>query len=146
MGKPARAEAPGAREQTPEEKLLRAIFGEAAAITPTPRAAPEDLGSLAAGGYSEVEIFELVVPKRTLARRQARKERLTVEETDKALRLARIAGLAREVFGDDAKAHRWLRKPKRELGGATPLAFLASEAGARTVEQMLYRIDHGMVA
>lgn len=146
MGKRSQATAPGARKATPEDKLLRAIFGDAAANNPAPRAAPEALGSLAAGGYSDVEIFELVVPKRTLARRQARKEPLTVEETDKALRLARIAGLARQVFGDDAKAHRWLRKPKRELNGATPLAFLASEAGARTVEQMLHRIDHGMFA
>ena len=86
------------------------------------------------------------MPKRTLARRQAQKELLTVEETDKALRLARIADLARRVFGDDEKAHRWLRKPKRELSGQTPLAFLASETGARTVEQMLHRIDHGVFA
>ena len=147
MGKRAQATtADSSQKETPEDKLLRAIFGDAAVNSPAPRAAPEALGSLAAGGYSEGEIFELVVPKRTLARRQARKERLTVEETDKALRLARIAGLARQVFGDDAKAHRWLRKPKRALNGATPLAFLASEAGARTVEQMLHRIDYGMVA
>jgi putative toxin-antitoxin system antitoxin component (TIGR02293 family) len=145
MAKRSQATAPGARKATPEDKLLWAILGDAAVSNPAPRAAPEALGSLAAE-YSDAEIFELVVPKRTLARRQARKERLTVEETDKALRLARIAGLARRVFGDDAKAHRWLRKPKRALNGATPLAFLASEAGARTVEQMLHRIDYGMVA
>ena len=97
-------------------------------------------------GYSEAEIFELVVPKRTLARRQAKREPLTVEETDKALRLARIADLATLVFGDVDKAHRWLRKPKRDLKGQTPLAYLASESGARTVEQMLHRIDHGLFA
>ncbi len=113
---------------------------------PAPRAVPEAVRSLTASGYSEAEIFALVVPKRTLARRQARKERLTVEETDKAVRLARVADLARRTFGDDMKAHRWLRKPKRHLDGATPLAFLASEAGARTVEQMLHRIDDGMFA
>ncbi len=128
------------------DELLRAVLGDAAATGPTQRAAPEALNSLAAGGYSEAEIFELVVPKRTLARRQAQKELLTVEETDKALRLARIADLARRVFGDDEKAHRWLRKSKRELNGQTPLAFLASEMGARTVEQMLHRIDHGVFA
>jgi len=138
--------AAGARKVSQEDKLVRAIFGDIKIRDPAPRAAPEVLGSLASGGYSEAEIFELVVPKRTLARRQARKEPLTVEETDKALRLGRIADLARRVFGDEAKAHRWLRKPKRELNGATPLAFLASEVGARTVEQMLHRIEHGMFA
>lgn len=114
------------------------------ANVPAPRATPEAVRSLAASGYSEAEIFALVVPKRTLARRQARNEQLTVEETDKAVRLARIADFARRVFGDDLKAHRWLRKPKRALDGATPLAFLASEVGARTVEQMLHRIDDGL--
>jgi putative toxin-antitoxin system antitoxin component (TIGR02293 family) len=97
-------------------------------------------------GYSEEEIEALVVPRRTLARRRAAKEPLTVEETDKALRLERIAVLAERVFGDAAKARRWLRKPKNSLEGETPLAFLASEAGARRVEEMLQRIDHGMAA
>jgi putative toxin-antitoxin system antitoxin component (TIGR02293 family) len=113
---------------------------------PVIRAMPGALAALAARGYSEAEIFALVVPKRTLARRQAADEPLTVEETDKALRLERIAAHAEKVFGDPAKAHRWLRKPKRALNGETPVAFLASEEGARTVEQMLHRIDHGMAA
>ena len=50
------------------------------------------------------------------------------------------------IFGDKGKAHRWLRKPKRTLGQATPLTYLASEAGARLVEDMLYRIDSGFFA
>ena len=75
------------------------------------------LGELSRHGYSEDEIFALVVPKRTLARRKAANEPLTVEETDKALRLERIAVQAERVFGDAGKAHRWLRKAKRELQG-----------------------------
>jgi putative toxin-antitoxin system antitoxin component (TIGR02293 family) len=102
------------------------------------------LNALSRHGYSEDEIFALVVPKRTLARRKAAKEPLTVEETDKALRLERIAEQAERVFGEVEKAQRWLRKPKRELKGETPLAHLASEAGARVVEEMLFRIEHGI--
>lgn len=124
---------------------LRALLDLPEERDPAPRAAPDAVRALAAGGYSEAEIFELVVPKRTLARRQARREALTVEETDKAIRLARIADIANRVFGNREKAHRWLRKPKRSLNGGVPLAFLASEAGARMVEQMLHRIDHGML-
>ena len=101
---------------------------------------------LSGHGYSEDEIFSLVVPKRTLARRKAANEPLTVEETDKAIRLARIAAQAERVFGDAGKAHRWLRKAKRELKGETPVAYLASEAGARMVEEMLFRIEHGIHA
>jgi putative toxin-antitoxin system antitoxin component (TIGR02293 family) len=96
--------------------------------------------------YSDEEIYSLVVPKRTLARRVAEREPLTVEETDKAVRLARVDELAARIFGDAAKAHRWLRKPKASLGGAPPLAYLATEAGARVVEEMLNQIDHGILA
>lgn len=96
--------------------------------------------------YSDEEIHTLVVPKRTLARRLSDGEPLTVEETDKAVRLARVDRLAANVFGEAAKAHRWLRKPKKALGGETPLAYLATEAGARVVEEMLHRIDHGILA
>ncbi len=110
------------------------------------RVKPAALTGLARHGYSDEEIFTLVVPKRTLARRRAADEPLTVEETDKALRLARIAVQAERVFGEPEKAHRWLRKAKRELKGETPLAYLASEAGARVVEEMLHRIEHGMFA
>lgn len=110
------------------------------------RVGPEALDDLSRHGYSEDEIFALVVPKRTLARRKAANEPLTVEETDKALRLERIAVQAERVFGDTDKARRWLRKAKRELRGETPLAYLASEAGARVVEDMLFRIEHGIFA
>jgi len=113
---------------------------------PSARLDAAALADLARHGYSEDEIFALVVPKRTLARRKAGNEPLTVEETDKALRLQRIAVQAEHVFGSPEKAHRWLRKGKRELRGETPLAYLASEAGARTVEEMLFRIEHGIFA
>jgi putative toxin-antitoxin system antitoxin component (TIGR02293 family) len=96
--------------------------------------------------YTDDEIHALVVPKRTLARRLSDGEPLTVEETDKAVRLARVDRLAAAVFGDVARAHRWLRKPKKALRGETPLAYLATEAGARVVEDMLHRIDHGILA
>ena len=125
-------------------------FSDAAGIDfaaePAGRANVSALTSLSGHGYSEDEIFALVVPKRTFARRKAANERLTVEETDKAMRLERIAVQAERVFGAADKAHRWLREPKRALQGETPLAYLASEAGARVVEEMLYRIEYGMFA
>jgi putative toxin-antitoxin system antitoxin component (TIGR02293 family) len=110
------------------------------------RATPGALADLTRHGYSDEEIWSLVVPKRTLARRIAKNEPLTVEETDRALRLERIVALAGRVFGNSEKAHRWMRKPKHLLGGKTPVEFLASESGARQVEQMLYRIEHGIFA
>lgn len=96
-------------------------------------------------GFSDEEIYGLVVPKRTLARRNAEKQPLSVEETDRAIRLARIGKIAERVFGNAEKAHRWLRKSKPSLDGGTPLAYLATETGARVVEEMLARIDHGIL-
>lgn len=115
-------------------------------LVPAARAQPDIFSELLQRGYSESELYTLVIPKRTLARRRAGHELLTVEETDKALRLMRIVRQAQRVFGEPGKAHRWLRKPKHALNGETPVAFLASEEGARTVEEMLHRIDYGMAA
>jgi putative toxin-antitoxin system antitoxin component (TIGR02293 family) len=129
-----------------EAPLIEGIPAKEPPRAPAVRATPGALRSLEARGYSQDEIFALVVPRRTFARRQKRRELLTVEETDKAIRLARVAELADHVFGDRTKAHRWLRKPKGSLDRETPLAYLASEAGARLVEEMLHRIDSGIIS
>ncbi len=132
------------------DKQARIGFSESPGIgflaEPSARLDVTALADLSRHGYSEDEIFALVVPKRTLARRKAASEPLTIEETDKAIRLERIAVQAERVFGEPEKAHRWMRKAKRELSGETPLAYLASEAGARVVEEMLFRIEHGIFA
>jgi putative toxin-antitoxin system antitoxin component (TIGR02293 family) len=133
----------------PEHQVYAALedLAQAAEVSvPIARATPGALAGLSRRGYSEEEIWRLVIPRRTLARRHSANEPLTVEETDKALRLERIASLAERVFGDPAKAYRWMRKPKRGLNEATPVDFLASEAGARKIEEWLHRIDHGMAA
>ena len=135
-----------ARPYSAEPTVVTVISANAGDGVPAMRATPGALGDLRRHGYSDEEIWTLVVPKRTLARRLAADEPLTVEETDKALRLERIATHAERVFGNPAKAHRWLRQPKNMLGGATPLAFLASETGARKVEEMLYQIEYGIFA
>jgi putative toxin-antitoxin system antitoxin component (TIGR02293 family) len=137
---------PAAAYDHGEALLEEAIPARGPPQAPAARATPAALRSLEARGYSLDEIFALVVPRRTYARRIKRHEPLTVEETDRAIRLARVAELADQIFADKGKAHRWLRKPKRALGHATPLAYLASEAGARLVEDMLYRIDSGILS
>ncbi len=128
------------------QAVMTVISPDQVPNVPAVRVTPGALAGLARHGYSDEEIWALVVPKRTLARRVAGNEPLTVEETDKALRLERVAAVAERVFGNPQKAYRWLRQPKNMLGGATPLAFLASETGGRTVEGMLIRIEHGMFA
>lgn len=130
------------RSETAFDNLEKAAEANAAFARVTPGA----LAELSRHGYSDDEIWRLVVPRRTLARRQAAHEPLTIEETDKALRLHRIALHAERVFGDPEKAYRWLRRPKIRFEGANPVDYLASEAGARAVEEWLVQIDYGMVA
>jgi putative toxin-antitoxin system antitoxin component (TIGR02293 family) len=97
-------------------------------------------------GLTDDEIYSLIVPRRTLTHRRARREALSREESDRAVRLARLAALAEHVFGDSERAWRWLRAPKRQFEARSPLQFMATEAGAHLVEELLHRIDEGMAA
>lgn len=85
----------------------------------------------------------LRVPARTLARRR-RVGRFSAGESDRLVRLGRIAALAEEVLGDRARAARWLRQPNRALGQVVPLRHLDTDLGAREVETVLLRIEHGV--
>jgi putative toxin-antitoxin system antitoxin component (TIGR02293 family) len=102
--------------------------------------------SLVRGGVSNAEVYQLIVPRRTLAHRIARHQPLSRAESDKAVRVARIASMAEQVFGEPDRAWRWLRKPQRRFDGKMPVEMLATEAGARLVEEMIVQIDHGIFA
>jgi putative toxin-antitoxin system antitoxin component (TIGR02293 family) len=102
--------------------------------------------SLSHHGMTDEEIYSFILPRRTLAHRRKQHESLTHDESDRAVRIARILSLAEGVFGDEAKAARWLRKTKSHFGGRSPLEMLRTEAAARLVEEMLLRLDYGFVA
>ena len=65
---------------------------------------------------------------------------------DRLYRMARLFALAREVTGGEASARLWLRSPQFGLQGQTPLELMLTEAGAREVEELLGRIEHGVLA
>lgn len=107
------------------------------------------LSSRAVGRLAEkLAVSELVllnvshISERTFQRRKERQETLSEAESDRVLRIARIANEAERVFGDSVKARRWLSADNRTLG-AKPLDLLATDAGAREVESELVRIDFG---
>ena len=110
-------------------------------IVPTSKL--DDLRKL---GFSNEELFRIVAPRRTLARRKEKGEPLSAVESDRALRLERIAEHAERVFGSGEKAQRWLRSEIIALEGARPIDLLQSETGAHIVEEELIRIDFGMLA
>jgi putative toxin-antitoxin system antitoxin component (TIGR02293 family) len=85
----------------------------------------------------------LGVPARTLARRRA-SGRFTASESDRLVRLGRIAALAEQVLGGRDKAVRWLHRANRALGQRVPVRELDTDLGAREVEAILLRIEHGV--
>ncbi len=102
------------------------------------------LGLLRERGLSATEIGELVISPRTLKHRRARNEALSQEETDRAVRVARIVAFAGDVFGNPDKALLWLRSPDERLANRAPLNLLHTESGGRLVESMLWALDEGV--
>jgi putative toxin-antitoxin system antitoxin component (TIGR02293 family) len=67
------------------------------------------------------------------------------DQSDLAVRIARIQAMANEVLGDRRKANHWLRRANGALAGRTPLSLLDTEEGGKRVEAVLGRIAHGIV-
>jgi putative toxin-antitoxin system antitoxin component (TIGR02293 family) len=120
---------------------------------------PDDLVELVRGGVpiaaidhmlqSQVvrpgDLETLVIPRRTLANRR-RLGRLSPEQSDRLLRVARLIAEAIETFGSKEKAVAWLRRPTTLLGGHPPIERLDTDTGCREVETALGRIAHGIAA
>lgn len=100
-----------------------------------------------ASGLSREKITRLVaIPQRTLTRRR-NEGKLKPEESDRLLRICRIFDRAVELFeGDPRSAREWLEAPQTGLGGEVPLEFASTEVGAREVENLIGRLEHGVIA
>ncbi len=85
----------------------------------------------------------LGISKATLHRRKAA-GRLDPAESDRVLRFARLMGTAVDVLENEQNARSWLASPQFGLGGAVPLEYAETEVGAREVEHLLGRIEHGV--
>jgi putative toxin-antitoxin system antitoxin component (TIGR02293 family) len=102
------------------------------------------INRLVALGITRPEIDGLVIPLRTLQHRRSRREKLTVEESDRVLRVARLLSQAESVYGSRARALAWLRRSHPRLRDRTPLETLKTDTGSRIVEELLIQIDEGM--
>jgi putative toxin-antitoxin system antitoxin component (TIGR02293 family) len=102
-------------------------------------------------GMTKDEFHQIVIPHRTFRHRTERRNKgveevLTPDESDKAVRAARVLANADRVFANREKALSWMRQAKKRFNGETPMHMLQTEAGARLVEQMLIQVDEGMFA
>jgi len=144
----------------------RTSSGVVGAIVAEPRGGKRSVAILASSlliaavraGLPASDLFELKaaldVPNETLAPmagmskatlgRRRPDQRLSPEEGDRVVRFARLLGLAVDVMGDLEHARRWMKSPQVGLGGSTPLEYALTEVGAREVEDLLGRIEHGV--
>jgi putative toxin-antitoxin system antitoxin component (TIGR02293 family) len=96
-------------------------------------------------GVSVPALAEVIgIPERTLARRRLA-GRLAPEESERLLRLSSMFEKAVGLFeGDVPAAVQWLAAPKRALENQTPFEYARTEVGAREVENLIGRLEHGV--
>lgn len=86
----------------------------------------------------------LRIAPRTLTRRRE-EGRFDADESERLVRLGRLVDLALQLFeGDLPAARRWLAAPQPALGGKAPLDLSRTEVGAREVEALIGRLEHGI--
>ncbi len=92
---------------------------------------------------TRTRIIYRIVPEATYKRR---KELLNPIESERTERLARVVATAEFVWDDLEDARRFLTTPHPELSDCTPLEVAMTELGARQVEEILWKIFHGILA
>src|ERR1700741_5477002 len=100
----------GLQSPTTEGDILRIVEG---------RLSPAMMHRLPALGLERSEIDAVVIPSRTLQHRRSRREKLTVEESDRVLRVIRVLSLTESVYGNRGRALDWLRRSHPRLDGRT---------------------------
>ena len=86
----------------------------------------------------------LDIKLRTYLRRKE-EGRLQPSESDRVLRTSRLFARATDLFDGNADAARdWLMSPQRALGGAVPVDIAKTEVGAREIENIIGRLEHGV--
>lgn len=100
-----------------------------------------------ASGLTQQRIKSVArISEGSLARRK-KSGRLSEAESERLLRVSRVVEKAIALHGGDrAAAGRWLETALPVLGGQSPLDLSRTEPGAREVEDLIGRIEHGVVS
>ncbi|MSU23034.1 MAG: DUF2384 domain-containing protein [Opitutus sp.] len=96
-------------------------------------------------GFTIDELAKLVhIPPRTYARRVASRARLSLPEGERAVRVMRLYDLAKQLFVTHENTRQWLNTRLPAFGDRTALDIARTEPGARAVEDLIGRIEHGI--
>jgi putative toxin-antitoxin system antitoxin component (TIGR02293 family) len=134
--KPKRAEASSDASSLPLDLIARVRRGlPVSSLVELARELDEPLEAMAAA---------LGIAPRTLARRKISRA-LDPLESERVARVSAAVRRATHVLGTREKARAWLKKENRALAGVTPLSLMDTDMGARAVDDVLGRIEHGIV-
>ena len=95
-------------------------------------------------GLTEERLAGLLGLSRATLHRRKAGGTLDRAASDRLVRYARLLRRAEAVFGSVESARSWLAAPAVAFHGECPLDFADTEVGAREVEALLGRIEHGV--
>jgi len=95
-------------------------------------------------GLTEERLGELLGMSRATLHRRKKSGMLDRAESDRLVRYARLFALACEALGGESGARSWLGTPAMAFHDECPLDYADTEAGAREVEALLIRLEHGV--
>lgn len=93
---------------------------------------------------SEERIAGLLGMSRATLHRRKKAGALDRTESDRLVRYARLVSRACSALGGLPGARSWLLAPAVAFGGECPLDYADTEIGAREVEALLGRLEHGV--
>jgi putative toxin-antitoxin system antitoxin component (TIGR02293 family) len=95
-------------------------------------------------GVTEERLGALLGMSRATLHRRKKSGHLDRSESDRLVRYARIFHCVNALFQSPAAAAKWLNSPAFAFNGETPLDYADTEIGAREVEALVGRIEHGV--
>jgi putative toxin-antitoxin system antitoxin component (TIGR02293 family) len=95
-------------------------------------------------GMTEERLAGLLGMSRATLHRRKKAGHLDRMESDRLVRFVRLFARAVEALGGEEGARSWLAAPAVAFQGECPLDFADTEVGAREVEALLMRLEHGV--
>ena len=95
-------------------------------------------------GLTEDRLGGLLGMSRATLHRRKKSGHLDRMESDRLVRFVRLFARAEEALGGEEGARSWLAAPAVAFHGECPLDYADTEVGAREVEALLMRLEHGV--
>lgn len=95
-------------------------------------------------GYNRAAIAEFIgIDARTVSNYKKVSRNFKKTDAEHLLKLKKLFGRGKEVFGDAVEFNRWLSRPSYGLGGRIPEQLLKYISGIDLVDRELVRIEYG---